>query len=54
MAIVIAPGGGHWQLNMIVDGWPVADWLNMIRIAAFVLKYGLAKATDSGYTVEGD
>ena len=54
MAMVIAPGGGHSQLVIDKEGWEMADWLNERGIAAFVLKYRLAKAKDSHYTVEGD
>ena len=43
-AMVIAPGGGHRQLVMEKEGWEMADWLNSRGIAAFVLKYRLAKA----------
>ena len=54
MAIVIAPGGGHSQLVIDKEGWEIADWCNQRGIAAFVLKYRLARAKDSHYTVEGD
>lgn len=54
MAVVIAPGGGHSQLVIDKEGWDIADWLNQRGIAAFVLKYRLARAKDSHYTVEGD
>lgn len=54
MAVVIAPGGGHSQLVIAKEGWDIADWFNSHGIAAFVLKYRLAKAKDSHYTVEGD
>jgi|SRR5271157_110321 len=53
MAMVIAPGGGHSQLVIDKEGWEMADWLNQRGIAAFVLKYRLARAKDSHYTVEG-
>ena len=36
------------------EGWEIADWLNKNGIAAFVLKYRLAKAAGSHYTVAGD
>ena len=52
--VVIAPGGGHSQLVIDKEGWEVADWLNKNGIAAFVLKYRLARAPGSHYTVEGD
>jgi endo-1,4-beta-xylanase len=50
-AVVVAPGGGHSQLVIEKEGWDVADWLNRNGIAAFVLKYRLARAKDSHYTV---
>ncbi len=54
MAVVIAPGGGHSQLVIDHEGWQIADWLNQHGIAGFVVKYRLARAKDSKYTVEGD
>lgn len=51
MAMVIAPGGGHSQLVIDKEGWDIADYLNQRGIAAFVLKYRLARAKDSHYTV---
>ena len=54
MAVGIAPGGGHLQLVIAKEGWDIADWMNSHGIAAFVLKYRLAKAKDSHYTVERD
>jgi endo-1,4-beta-xylanase len=51
VAIVVAPGGGHRQLVMEKEGWEFADWLNDNGIAAFVLKYRLAKAPESKYTL---
>jgi endo-1,4-beta-xylanase len=50
-AVVIAPGGGHSQLVIGKEGWDIADWLNRNGIAGFVLKYRLARAKDSHYTV---
>lgn len=53
-AVVIAPGGGHSQLVIDKEGWDIADWFNRQGVAAFVLKYRLAKAKESHYTVAGD
>jgi acetyl esterase/lipase len=50
-AVVIAPGGGHSQLVIDKEGYEIADWLNKQGIAGFVLKYRLARARDSHYTV---
>ncbi|MBV8818732.1 MAG: alpha/beta hydrolase [Acidobacteriaceae bacterium] len=48
-AMIVAPGGGHTQLVIEKEGWEIADWLNSHGIAAFVLKYRLARAPDSKY-----
>lgn len=50
-AMIVAPGGGHTQLVMEKEGWEVAEWLNARGIAAFVLKYRLARAPGSKYTL---
>src|SRR5207247_2262574 len=50
-AMIVAPGGGHSQLVIEKEGWEIADWLNDRGIAAFVLKYRLAKAPGSTYTL---
>ena len=52
MAVVIAPGGGHTQLVIDKEGYDIADWLNKNGIAGFVLKYRLARAQGSHYTVQ--
>jgi acetyl esterase/lipase len=50
-AMIVAPGGGHTQLVIEKEGWEIADWLNSLGIAAFVLKYRLAKSPGSHYTL---
>jgi endo-1,4-beta-xylanase len=50
-AVVVAPGGGHSQLVIDKEGWDIANWLNKNGFAAFVLKYRLARAKESHYTV---
>jgi 6-phosphogluconolactonase len=50
-AVVVAPGGGHTQVVIEKEGWEIADWLNANGIAAFVLKYRLARAPGSAYTI---
>jgi len=52
-AVVIAPGGGHRELWMDHEGYNVARWLSQHGVAAFVLKYRLARETGSTYTIEG-
>lgn len=50
-AVVIAPGGGHQFLNFDQEGTYVAEYLNSIGVAGFVLKYRLAREADSTYEV---
>jgi acetyl esterase/lipase len=52
-AVVIAPGGGHRELWTDHEGHNVAKWLSGRGVAAFVLKYRLAREKESTYTVEG-
>jgi acetyl esterase/lipase len=54
VAMVIAPGGGHHHLAIDHEGHDVARSLNQIGVAAFVLKYRLAKAegADGSITVD--
>jgi len=40
-AVIVAPGGGYQGLAMNHEGRQVANWLNAMGIAAFVLKYRL-------------
>ena len=54
VAMVVAPGGGHTQLVIDKEGFEIADWLNSMGIAAFVLKYRLARAPGSKYTLPGE
>jgi endo-1,4-beta-xylanase len=53
LAIIVAPGGGDKELKMDYEGSNFAEWLAERGIAAFVLKYRLAKEANSTYTVEG-
>lgn len=59
-AVIVAPGGGHARLAIQHEGWNVAEWLAAHGVAAFVLKYRLAKddANPAGspqpYTVDRD
>jgi acetyl esterase/lipase len=52
-AVLVIPGGGHAELWMDHEGYAVAAWLSEHGIAAFVLKYRLAREAGSTYTVEG-
>ena len=51
-AIVIAPGGGHRMLCLGHEGNSLGEWFAEHGIAAFVLKYRLAREPDSKYTVD--
>jgi acetyl esterase/lipase len=51
-AVIVAPGGGHVELWMDHEGYAVGEWLRDHGVAAFVLKYRLAKQKNSTYTVE--
>ena len=52
-AVIIAPGGGHRELWVDHEGYAVAKWLSERGVAAFVLKYRLARESGSSYTIEG-
>ena len=41
-AVVVCPGGGYAMLAMDHEGRQVAEWLNSLGVAAFILKYRLA------------
>jgi len=51
-AVIVCPGGGHQYLVMDLEGSMVAERLNSMGIAAFVLKSRLARAPGSTYRVE--
>lgn len=53
-AVIVMPGGGHTELWMDHEGSAVANFLIDHGIAAYVLKYRLAHAPGSTYSVEGD
>lgn len=50
--VVVAPGGGHRELVFNPEGRDAAQYLNAIGVAAFVLKYRLAREEGSPYSVE--
>lgn len=41
LGVVVCPGGGYRTLAMDHEGRQVAEWLNSLGIAAFVLRYRL-------------
>ncbi len=51
-AIIIAPGGGHRMLCLGHEGGGLAEWFAQHGIAAFVLKYRLAREEGSPYSVD--
>jgi endo-1,4-beta-xylanase len=56
-AVIIAPGGGHQFLTINHEGYDVAQYLADHGIAAFVLKYRLARAPtypNNTYTITRD
>lgn len=53
-AVIIAPGGGHRELWITHEGYNVAQWLSERGIAAFVVKYRLARDSNSTYTIDKD
>ncbi|HYF33759.1 MAG TPA: alpha/beta hydrolase [Prosthecobacter sp.] len=53
-AVIIAPGGGHSKLCLGHEGYALGEWFQSQGIAAFVLKYRLARDPDSkgAYTIQ--
>ena len=51
-AVIICPGGGHRNLAIDHEGYNVGKWLSEHGIAGFVLKYRLARETNSTYKIE--
>jgi endo-1,4-beta-xylanase len=51
-AVLVIPGGGHRVLCVDHEGANVAQWLADRGIAAFVLKYRLAREEGSTYTIQ--
>lgn len=54
VAVIIAPGGGHSELWIDHEGYNPAKYFQRKGIAAFVLKYRLAREPGSTYTIDGD
>ncbi|MBE7498393.1 MAG: alpha/beta hydrolase [Verrucomicrobiaceae bacterium] len=51
-AVIICPGGGHSKLCLGHEGYALAQWFQERGIAAFVLKYRLAREKGSTYTIQ--
>jgi len=50
-AVIVIPGGGHHEIWITHEGYRVAEAMAARGIAAFVLRYRLAQADGSTYTV---
>ena len=50
-AVIICPGGGHRLLVFNAEGVEPAVFLNNLGVAAFVLKYRLARDSNSPYSL---
>jgi acetyl esterase/lipase len=50
-AVVICPGGGHKELVFKAEGVEAAQYFNSIGVAAFALKYRLAREEGSPYDI---
>lgn len=51
-AVLIFPGGGHRELVFKSEGVEPAKYLNELGVTAFVLKYRLARETNSPYSLQ--
>ncbi len=51
-AVIICPGGGHRKLCLGHEGGALGEWFRERGIAAFVLKYRLAREPGSTYTIQ--
>lgn len=51
-AVIVAPGGGHRELWMDHEGYNIGSALRDRGIAVFVLKYRLARETNSTYQID--
>ena len=52
VAVIVLPGGGHRNLAIGHEGYNVGEWLAERGIAAFVVKYRLAREPGSTYQIE--
>jgi acetyl esterase/lipase len=51
-AVLVIPGGGHRELVYQAEGTEPAEYLNRLGVAAFVLKYRLAREEGSPYRLD--
>jgi acetyl esterase/lipase len=45
-ALLICPGGGHWNLYWQLEGEEVAAWLNSLGVTGIILKYRVPRRPD--------
>jgi sugar phosphate isomerase/epimerase len=53
-ALIVAPGGGHREVNAGSEGYDLKEWLHSLGVTMIVLKYRLAQTPNYKYTVEGE
>lgn len=51
-AVVVCPGGGHRLLVFTAEGVDPGEYLSNLGVTVFVLKYRLARDTNSPYKIE--
>jgi len=51
-SVIVIPGGGHREIWIDHEGYAVAEYLSAHGVAAFVLKYRLAREQGSTYTID--
>jgi endo-1,4-beta-xylanase len=52
VAVIVLPGGGHRNLAIAHEGYNIGEWLAEHGIAAFVVKYRLAREPGSTYKID--
>jgi acetyl esterase/lipase len=52
VAVIVLPGGGHRNLAIAHEGYNVGEWLAEHGMAAFVVKYRLAREPGSTYKID--
>src|SRR6185295_12658344 len=52
VAVIVLPGGGHRNLAISHEGYNIGEWLAEHGMAAFVVKYRLAREPGSTYKID--
>jgi acetyl esterase/lipase len=52
VAVIVLPGGGHRNLAIAHEGYNIGEWLAEHGMAAFVVKYRLAREPGSTYKID--